>query len=455
MTIANDRSREVANMARTGEEHIVTSPEKLAIFGGSKAVSLKYRERWRTVRLNDIMRIARRAWRQETTSFNRSGPFGLLEDKFCRLTESKYALAMNTGTATLHSAYFAVGVKPGDEVIIPSYTFVASASPILQLGGIPVFCEIDERTLTADPEDVERRITPRTRAICVVHIWGNPVRIDRFVEIAKRHNLALIEDCSHAHGAMYKGKPVGSWGDIGCFSLQSSKAVSAGEGGVAVTSNPVLYDHMLVLGHYGRSSTDQAAGTFDVDNLSLGLKFRPHLYGVELALGGISRLAELNERRRTNYALLGEALQGCRAVETIDSYPEAVRGGFLEFILRFNPEHAGGWNRGAFVKASREEGVPIASDRYSTQGNMHTLLHETSLFRDLDYSQLGGYIGAGRRPSEQSVDGGGLSLSSRVSQRLLTMPAFTKVSASYIRQCAEALRKVAACAAGGKDVRQL
>ena len=455
MTIANDRSREVENTARSSEERAVAAPEKLAIFGGPKAVSLKYRERWRTVRLNDIMRIARRAWRQETTSFNRSGPFGLLEDKFCTLTGSKYALAMNSGTATLHSAYFAVGVKPGDEVIIPSYTFVASASPILQVGGVPVFCEIDERTLTADPDDVERRITPRTRAICAVHIWGNPARIDRFVDIAKRHNLALIEDCSHAHGATYKGKPIGSWGDIGCFSLQSTKAVSAGEGGIAVTDDPVLYDHMLLLGHYGRSSTDQAAGTFDVDNLNVGLKFRPHLYGVELALGGISRLAGLNKRRRTNYALLGEALEGCRAVETIDSYPEAVRGGFLEFIVRFNPEHAGGWNRGAFVKAAREEGVPIASDRYSTPGNMHSLLHETSLFRDLDYSQLGGCIGAGRHPSERSVDDGGLDVSARVSQRLLTMPAFTKVSARYIRQCAEALRKVADAAARGKDLRQM
>src|SRR5436305_3966957 len=102
---------------------------------------------------------------------------------------------MNSGTAALHSAYFAVGVKPGTEVVVPSYTFFASAAPILQCGGTPAFCYVDARTLTADPADVERRITPRTRASCVVHMWANPAPIDRFADIARRHGVALIEDC--------------------------------------------------------------------------------------------------------------------------------------------------------------------------------------------------------------------------------------------------------------------
>ena len=147
---------------------------------------------------------------------------------------------MNSGTAALHSAYFACGVRPGDEVIVPSYTFFASAAPMLPLGGRPIFCEIDPATLTADPADIERRITDKTRAICVVHVWGNPARMDAICEIAKRHNLRLIEDCSHAHGATYLGRPVGSWGDIGCFSLQGQKPVSGGEAGIAVTSDPVF-----------------------------------------------------------------------------------------------------------------------------------------------------------------------------------------------------------------------
>jgi dTDP-4-amino-4,6-dideoxygalactose transaminase len=129
---------------------------------------------------------------------------------------------MCNGTATLHSAYFAVGVGPGKEVIVPSYTWHATATPVLQCGATPVFCDIDPRSLNADPDDIERRITERTQAICVVHVWGNPAEMDRIMEIANRYKIKVIEDCWHAHGAVYKGKSVGAWGDIGCFSLWPS-----------------------------------------------------------------------------------------------------------------------------------------------------------------------------------------------------------------------------------------
>lgn len=155
-----------------------------------------YRERWRQVRLSDVVDIARYARRDVNTLAKGEGPIAEFEARFAELTRRRHALAMNSGTATLHSAYFAVGVGPGSEVIVPSYTFFASASPILQCGATPVFCDVDPVTLTADPDDVERRITRRTRAICVVHMWGNPARLERFQEIARRHDVALIEDCS-------------------------------------------------------------------------------------------------------------------------------------------------------------------------------------------------------------------------------------------------------------------
>jgi len=222
---------------------------ELAIFGGPRAVRTEYEESWRQVRRSDLKPILAAARDDINTEAKGEGPIAEFERQFAQLTGSSYALAMNSGTAALHSAYFALGVKPGTEVIVPGYTFFATAAPILQCGGRPVFCDVDPETLVADPDDVERRVTLRTRAICVVHLWGNPARMDRFVEIARRHNLGLIEDCSHAHGAVYRGRPVGSWGDIGCFSLQGPKAVSGGEGGIAVTDNPVLFDRMLALGH--------------------------------------------------------------------------------------------------------------------------------------------------------------------------------------------------------------
>ena len=131
----------------------------------------------------------------------------------------------------------------------------------------------------------------------MVHVWGNPARLERFVEIARRHGVALIEDCSHAHGALYQGRPVGTWGDIGCFSLQGNKPVSGGEAGVAITDDATYFDRMLALAHNGRTRRQQAAGTFDIDDVSFGLKYRPHIAAAQWALGSLDRLDELNERR--------------------------------------------------------------------------------------------------------------------------------------------------------------
>jgi dTDP-4-amino-4,6-dideoxygalactose transaminase len=353
---------------------------------------------------------------------------------------------MNSGTAALHSAYFAVGVKPGTEVIVPSYTFFATVAPILQCGGTPVFCDIDPLTLTADPDDVERRLTPRTRAICVVHMWGNPARMDRFAEIAKRHNVSLIEDCSHAHGASYQGRPVGSWGDIGCFSLQGEKAVTGGEAGVAVTSDPVLFDTMLVLGHYGRLKGGQVADTYQTDGLAYGLKFRPHLYAMVLACGSLSRLPELNRRRARNYELLTKELENCPAVRPIGTYPGATRGGFLEFIVQYDPAHAGGWSREMFLKAARAEGVPIGRERYAEVGDRKRPLHESRLFTTRELSRFDGWPQA--PASELGVERGtDLPVTRSMGDRLLTMPPFTQVPERFVREVARALRKVADAAA--------
>jgi perosamine synthetase len=418
----------------------------LAIFGGPRAVRTEYKEGWRQVRRSDLTAILAAARDDINTEAKGEGPIAEFEQQFAQLTGSQYTLAMNSGTAALHSAYFALGVKPGTEVIVPGYTFFATAAPILQCGGRPVFCDIDPETLVADPDDVERRITPRTRAICVVHLWGNPAPMDRFVEIARRHNLGLIEDCSHAHGALYQGRPLGAWGDIGCFSLQGPKAVSAGEGGIAVTDNPLLFDRMLALGHYGRLKAGQAKNTFDTDYLTLGVKYRPHLYGIMLAAGSLSRLAELNRRRQRNYDILSAELAGCEAVQPIKTTPKAVRGGFLEFIVRYAPEKAGNWKSSAFLEAAQAEGVPISKERYARLGKSKRMLSETPIFTTLDSTELGGNLETSRSPDNSQAQSD-LPVVRNLAGRLLTMPAFTKVSERFVRECAAALRKVAAYAA--------
>ena len=420
------------------------NPNKLAIYGGTRAVRTRYSESWRQVRLRDLIPILGLARRDISTLAKGDGAIADFERRFARLTGSKYALAMNSGTAALHSAYFAAGVTSGTEVIVPGYTFFATAAPILQCGGRPVFCDIDPETLLADPDAAERCITTRTRAICVVHLWGNPAPMDRFVEVARRHKLALIEDCSHAHGALYRGRPVGSWGDIGCFSLQGPKAVSAGEGGVAVTDDARLFDRMLVLGHYGRLKKGQAANTFDTDYLSLGVKYRPHLYAIQLALGSLSRLSELNRRRQRNYEILCSHLKVCPAVEPIRTTPESVRGGFLEFILRYRPEHAGNWKRAAFVQALEAEGVPIGLERYARIGTRKHLLHESPIFSATENFQPGGLLPFAANHLTPTSDLPGVR---SVADHLLSLPAFVKVPEKFIRDCALAMRKVSETAA--------
>jgi dTDP-4-amino-4,6-dideoxygalactose transaminase len=411
----------------------------LAIDGGTPAVTLPYRERWRNVQRPGLAAIARMGRKDVNTLAKGEGPIAEFERDFAALCGTRYALAMNSGTATLHSAYFAAGVGPGDEVIVPSYTFFASAAPILQCGGTPVFCDVDPITLTADPDDVERRITPRTKAICVVHLWGNPAPMDRFADLARRHGVALIEDCSHAHGATYQGRTVGSWGDIGCFSLQGMKAVSGGEAGIATTDDPVLFDRMLLLGHYGRLKKGQAADTFATDNLALGLKYRPHPYAILLAQASLERLPELNRRRRRNYEILTAELEGSDALSTVPTTPDAVRGGFLEYIVRYDAERAGGWSAERFIAAARAEGVPIEQERYAAIGKDGHPLHMSPIFTTLDVSSLGGNLAQTRSHTPD----GSLPVTESLPGRLLTMHPLTKVPERFVRECGRALRKVA------------
>ena len=423
-----------------------------AVLGGKPALRMdyKWRERHRNMRWSDLKPIVKHVLRDQNTLPAGSGPILEFERSFSSQHATKYGLLMNSGTATLHSAYFAVGVRPGTEVIVPSYTFFASAASILQCGATPVFCDVDPLTLTADPDDVESRITERTRAICVVHVWGNPAKLDRFVEICKRHDLALIEDCAHAHGASYQDRPVGSWGDVGCFSLQGLKAVSGGEAGIAVTNNAVLYDRMLALGHNIRSRLDQVQNTVPIDGMNLGLKYRPHLFAACLALGSLRRLPELNRLRRRNLAILHEELAGCKALRPIGQYEDSTQGGFLEFLFTFHPEEAGNWTREAFVRAAQAEGVPLIVDRYSTCGSDARLLHESSLFDRLDYSQLGGPISVVERSAEKPS----LPVAEKLAAHLVAMPALTKVPTSYVKTCAQALRKIVDYAASTQDVRR-
>lgn len=175
------------------------------------------------------------------------------EEEFSFFCNTKHGIATNSGTSALHVALLTVGLKPSDEVIIPSHTFVATASPLLHIGAQPVFAEINEETYTMDPEDVEKKITDKTKAIIPVHLYGHPCNMNPLLDLANENNLAVIEDACQAHGAEYEGKKIGSMGDMACFSFFPSKNMTvAGEGGMITTSNEEYAEVAEALVNQGR-----------------------------------------------------------------------------------------------------------------------------------------------------------------------------------------------------------
>jgi dTDP-4-amino-4,6-dideoxygalactose transaminase len=177
------------------------------------------------------------------------------EEEFAAYCGASECIALNSGTSALHLALLAVGIKPGDEVITVPFTFVASVAAVIYAGARPVFVDIDPRSFTMDPSALEAAITSRTRAILPVHLYGQPADMDPIIELARRHGLAVIEDAAQAHGAHYKGKPVGSVGDIACFSFYPTKNLGAyGEGGAVTTSNADYAKTIRMLRDWGQDS---------------------------------------------------------------------------------------------------------------------------------------------------------------------------------------------------------
>lgn len=403
------------------------------------------KDRWPSILKDDVnRRIGALLDAGIITIADGSGLIAEFEAAFKRLVGTRYALTMNSGTATLHSAYFAAGVGPGAEVIVPSYTWHASVTPVLHCAATPVFADIDAATLVIDPADIERKITDRTRAICVVHTWGNVADMDRIMAIARTRNIAVIEDASHAHGATYKGKPVGSIGDIGCFSMQGVKAVSGGEAGVATTNDPELFDRMVLLAHFGRGPKGEGNRTYDfIGDMSLGAKYRPHPFAIALASSQLERLADLNARRTGNYAILNDRLRDVGGVEIIEPREGCTRGGYLEFKFKVARDVLERVPLDRVEAALNAEGAPFQKDRYSSMNYTYGLLHQAPLFTSFDRRTLGGCF---YDPQSYSGPQAAVSLpvTEDVCSRLLSTYAFVGVDEAYLHQLADAFEKVMA-----------
>ncbi|MAF09925.1 hypothetical protein CMK11_05675 [Candidatus Poribacteria bacterium] len=291
--------------------------------------------------------------------------------------DTRFAITVINGTAALHSAMFGLGVGPGDEVICPTYTWICSVSPALMLMAKPVFCESDPETLLIDPDDVRRCITPRTKAILAVHLWGNVCDMDALMEISRDTGVPVIEDCSHAHGATYGGRPCGSIGQVGAWSLQGSKPASGGEGGVVATNDVQAFERACLIGQVNRvAGLDLVTDNYEhLQPLGLGIKFRAHPLGIGIASVQMNKLDELNARRSAYIEAVEAGLGDLPGVEPMGVYPGAERGGFYGFFVRYDAEKANGLSTDRFIAALREEGL-------GARGNGYPLLHRLPLFAD-------------------------------------------------------------------------
>jgi len=272
------------------------------------------------------------------------------EDEYAARMQTKYALAVTSGTAALHTALAALEVGPGDEVIIPAWTWYACYATVIQVGALPVFAEIDE-SFNLDPADLERHITPQTRVIMAVHLQGNPADMDPLLALARKHGLKVLEDCSQSVGASYKGRPLGSMGDIGIYSLQQSKSITAGEGGAVVTGDPYLFERATRF-HDVTVRRDFPAKLHYMP----GLNYRMNEFTGGVLLAQVRKLDTIigNVRRNARHVYSGiRDLPGVHLRKLADPEGEIGTGVFLGF--RSSEE------RQRFAAAMKAEGVPVAS----------------------------------------------------------------------------------------------
>jgi perosamine synthetase len=253
-----------------------------------------------------------------------------LEAAFARHCGAAHAVATSSGTAALQVALLALGLGPGDEVITTPLSCIASANPILFQGARPVFADVDPETYNLDVGTVERRITSRTRAVLPVHLFGHPVDLDPLLELARRHRLAVIEDASQATGARYKGRPVGSFGDVACFSLYANKIVTSGEGGMIVTSDAALAARMAAVRNFGQRPGEHFVHSY------LGGNFKMTDLHAAIGCVQLGKIEGYIEGRRRNVIELNAALRGLEGfVERLPAERPWARAVYFGYHMLF------------------------------------------------------------------------------------------------------------------------
>lgn len=335
--------------------------DQLALTGGSPTVPVDDHRRW-----PDITDADRNAVLAVLDRAELCGPdapeISALEDDWAAYVGAKHVIATNSGTAALHCCLAGLGIRPGDEVIVPAYTFIATAAAVAHQGATPVFCDIDPRTFNIDPGLIEERVTERTKALMPVHLHGVPADMDAIGEIARRHDLAVIEDAAQSHGATYHGRRTGTLGDCAAFSMNATKNLSGGEGGLFVTNDEDVFLAGRRLSIFGEDTPPVKPGEFrSYISHGLGWNYRNQELPSAFARSQLGRLDLYNATAQQNAAVLGAGLDRIAGL-TPPYVPEECTSVFHKYRVRVDGGALGFDGsatelRDRLVRALRAEGV--------------------------------------------------------------------------------------------------
>lgn len=344
---------------------------QLALYGGAKAKSVPY-STGRRFGAEELQQVAE-ALEQDSLFYWKGKKVRQFCEKFSKLYGTKHCVATSSGTAALHTALGAIGITEGDEVITSPITDMGTVIGILYQNAIPVFADVDPYTYNMDPQSIERNITPKTKAILVVHLAGNPADMDEIMKIAERYNLKVVEDCAQAYMTYYKKRLVGTIGHIGCFSLNDFKHITAGDGGMCIMNDELLYHKALRFAdkNYSRISVN---GVVDRDVPFIAPNYRMNEITGAVAIAQLDRVEWICEKRR----LYGDGLT-YRLRRLPGITPPLVKDGNLSsywFYLFRVDEAELGIDTDTFIQALQAEGVPCS------RGYIPTCIYEYGLFKN-------------------------------------------------------------------------
>jgi dTDP-4-amino-4,6-dideoxygalactose transaminase len=401
--------------------------EKLAINGGEKAVTMAMPKaaRWGAPELQQLSE----ALKQDSLYYWRNKQTKLLTDRYQKVYSHKYVQPCSSGTAALHIAAAAAGVGPGDEVITSGITDIGTVIGVLYQQGVPVFADLDPGTGCLDAADVERKITPRTKAIIAVHLFGNPCKLAELKEIADKHNLLLIEDSAQAWGARYKGKPISTTGQIGCFSLQDSKHITCGDGGIVASNDERLGKLLTKFGDKGTNRYEPADTA-----TALAPNYRMTELQAAFVAAQLLRLEGIAERRSTLGSLLTDELKDVAGVST-HHVDEGNRCTYWYYMLRMQASKLK-CDRAQFVRALAAEGAALKAGYIATPVYGLPMFQKHSFF-------------AGRWPVKEmgltTMDYAQVKnpVTAEILKTCVLFHLTEAMDEAYIRQIAAAIRKVA------------